>query len=198
MKKKIDINCDMGESYYDKKIGNDSKIMPFITSSNIACGFHGGDPNTIRKTIELAIEYDVKIGAHPSYFDLEGFGRRKINLELNELESIILYQVSALKGITESYGKKLHHVKPHGALYNMASINDDIAETIVLTIKKIDPNLKLYGPSKMKWKEISKKHKIEYVSEVFSDRNYNDNLTLVDRNLENSMITHIRELQNND
>ena len=191
MIKKIDINCDMGESYYDKKIGNDSKIMPFITSCNIACGFHGGDPNTIKKTIELAIEYDVKIGAHPSFFDLEGFGRRKVDLELNELESIILYQVSALKGITESYGKKLHHVKPHGALYNIASVNDDIAETIVLTIKKIDPNLKLYGPSKMKWKEISKKHKIEYVSEVFSDRNYNDNLTLVDRNNENSMITDI-------
>ena len=154
MTKKIDINCDMGESYYDKKIGNDSKIMPYITSCNIACGFHGGDPNTIKKTIELAIEYDVKIGAHPSFFDLEGFGRRKVDLELNELESIILYQVSALKGITESYGKKLHHVKPHGALYNIASVNDDIAETIVLTIKKIDPNLKLYGPSKMKWKEI--------------------------------------------
>lgn len=191
MTKKIDINCDMGESYYDKKIGNDSKIMPYITSCNIACGFHGGDPNTIKKTIELAIKYDVKIGAHPSFFDLEGFGRRKVDLELNELESIILYQVSALKGITESYGKNLHHVKPHGALYNIASVNDDIAETIVLTIKKIDPNLKLYGPSKMKWKEISKKHKIEYVSEVFSDRNYNDNLTLVDRNNENSMITDI-------
>ena len=190
MKKKIDINCDMGESYYNKKIGNDSKIMPFITSCNIACGFHGGDPKTIKKTIELAIKYDVKI-AHPSYFDIEGFGRRKVNIELNELESILLYQVSALKGITESYGKKLHHVKPHGALYNMASINDDIAETIVLTIKQIDSNLKLYGPSKMKWKEISQKHKIEYVSEVFSDRNYNDNLTLVDRNLENSMITDI-------
>ena len=191
MTKKIDINCDMGESYYDKKIGNDSKIMPYITSCNIACGFHGGDPNTIKKTIELAIKYDVKIGAHPSFFDLEGFGRRKVDLELNELESIILYQVSALKGITESYGKNLHHVKPHGALYNIASVNDDIAETIVLSIKKIDPNLKLYGPSKMKWKEISKKHKIEYVSEVFSDRNYNDNLTLVDRNNENSMITDI-------
>ena len=191
MKKKIDINCDMGESYYNKKIGNDSKIMPFITSCNIACGFHGGDPKTIKKMIELAIKYDVKIGAHPSYFDIEGFGRRKVNIELNELESILLYQVSALKGITESYGKKLHHVKPHGALYNMASINDDIAETIVLTIKQIDSNLKLYGPSKMKWKKISQKHKIEYVSEVFSDRYYNDNLTLVDRNLENSMITDI-------
>ena len=165
--KYIDLNCDMGESYYDKIVGNDSKIMPYITSCNIACGFHGGDPLTIRKTIKLAIDNKVKIGAHPSYFDLEGFGRRKIHLNLKELESIILYQVSAIKGITEYYGEKLHHVKPHGALYNMASIDDNIAEVIVLTIKKINPKLKLYGPSKMKWKKISQKHGIKYVSEVF-------------------------------
>ncbi len=193
MTKKIDINCDMGESYYDKRIGNDSKIMPYISSCNIACGFHGGDPLTIRKTIELAIKNNVKIGAHPSYFDLEGFGRRKITLDSDELESIILYQVSALKGITESYGIKLHHVKTHGALYNMASIDNNIAETIVKTIKKIDPELKLYGPSKMKWKEISEKHNIKYISEVFSDRNYNDDLSLVDRNNKNSMITDISD-----
>ena len=193
MTKKIDINCDMGESYYDKRIGNDSKIMPYISSCNIACGFHGGDPLTIRKTIELAIKNNVKIGAHPSYFDLEGFGRRKITLDSDELESIILYQVSALKGITESYGIKLHHVKTHGALYNMASIDNNIAETIVKTIKKIDPELKLYGPSKMKWKEISKKHNIKYISEVFSDRNYNDDLSLVDRHNKNSMITDISD-----
>ncbi len=193
MTKKIDINCDMGESYYDKRIGNDSKIMPYISSCNIACGFHGGDPSTIRKTIELAIQNNVKIGAHPSYFDLEGFGRRKITLDSDELESIILYQVSALKGITESYGIKLHHVKTHGALYNMASIDNNIAETIVQTIKKIDPELKLYGPSKMKWKEISEKHNIKYISEVFSDRNYNDDLSLVDRNNKNSMITDIND-----
>jgi len=191
MTKKIDINCDMGESYYDNKVGNDAKIMPFVTSCNIACGFHGGDPKTIRSTIELAIKNNVNIGAHPSYFDLEGFGRRKIALDSDELESIILYQVSALKGITESYGKKLHHVKPHGALYNMASVDDKIAEVIVLAIKKIDPDLKLYGPSKMNWKNISNKHHIRYVSEVFSDRNYNENLTLVDRNKKNSMITDI-------
>ncbi len=193
MTKKIDINCDMGESYYDKRIGNDSKIMPYISSCNIACGFHGGDPSTIRKTIKLAIQNNVKIGAHPSYFDLEGFGRRKITLDSDELESIILYQVSALKGITESYGIKLHHVKTHGALYNMASIDNNIAETIVQTIKKIDPELKLYGPSKMKWKEISEKHNIKYISEVFSDRNYNDDLSLVDRNNKNSMITDIND-----
>ena len=193
MTKKIDINCDMGESYYDKRIGNDSKIIPYISSCNIACGFHGGDPLTIRKTIELAIQNNVKIGAHPSYFDLEGFGRRKITLDSDELESIILYQVSALKGITESYGIKLHHVKTHGALYNMASIDNNIAETIVQTIKKIDPELKLYGPSKMKWKEISEKHNIKYISEVFSDRNYNDDLSLVDRHNKNSMITDISD-----
>ena len=189
MKEKIDINCDMGESYYDKKIGNDSKIMPFITSCNIACGFHGGDPNTIRKTIEQAIKYNVKIGAHPSYFDIEGFGRRKINLRLSELESIILYQVSALKGITKSYGKKLHHIKPHGALYNMASKDLNIAEIIVKTIKKINSNLILYGPSMNKWKELSEDNGIRYFSEVFSDRNYNDDLTLVDRKLNDAMIT---------
>ncbi len=191
MNKKIDINCDMGESYYDNKVGNDAKIMPFVTSCNIACGFHGGDPKTIRSTIELAIKNNVNIGAHPSYFDLGGFGRRKIALDSDELESIILYQVSALKGITESYGKKLHHVKPHGALYNMASVDDKIAEVIVLAIKKIDSNLKLYGPSKMNWKNISEKNNIKYISEVFSDRNYNENLTLVDRNKENSMIADV-------
>jgi len=191
MIKKVDINCDMAESYYKNKIGNDSKIMPFITSCNIACGFHGGDPKTIKSTIELAIENNVNIGAHPSYFDIEGFGRRKTSLDSDELESILLYQISAIKGITESYGIKLHHVKPHGALYNMASVDDKIAEVIVLAIKKIDSNLKLYGPSKMNWKNISEKNNIKYISEVFSDRNYNENLTLVDRNKENSMITDV-------
>ena len=155
MTKKIDINCDMGESYYDKKIGNDSKIMPYITSCNIACGFHGGDPNTIKKTIELAIKYDVKIGAHPSYFDLEGFGRRKVNLKLNELESIILYQVSALKGITESYGKKLHHVKPHGALYNKAVNDEDTALGIIEAIKSISSDLIHVVLAGSKWESLA-------------------------------------------
>lgn len=191
MIKKVDINCDMGESYYENIIGNDIELMKYITSCNIACGFHGGDPNTIRSTVELALNNKVNIGAHPSYFDIEGFGRRKVILKSDELESILLYQVAALKGIIETYGVKLNHVKPHGALYNMATIDDTIAEVIVLAIKKIDPNLKLYGPSKMKWKNISEKHGIKYVSEVFSDRNYNEDLTLVDRKNENSMITSV-------
>ncbi len=184
----VDINCDMGESYYDKIIGNDSKIMPFITSCNIACGFHGGDPKTINKTIDIAIENEVKIGAHPSYHDIDGFGRNIMNIDMKELETILLYQISAIKGILNSKGKDLHHVKPHGALYNMASVDDNIANTIVKTIKIIDPNLKLYGPSMLKWKNISEEFGIQYISEVFSDRNYNDDLTLVNRDNKNAMI----------
>jgi UPF0271 protein len=189
MRKFIDLNCDMGESYYDKIIGNDEKILPYITSCNIACGFHGGDSETISKTILLAIQNNVKIGAHPSFHDIEGFGRRKYTLKSKELESILLYQISALKGMAESFGAKLNHVKPHGALYNMASIDLKIAEIIVKSIKKVDPNLILYGPSMNKWKELSENHGIKYLSEVFSDRNYNDDLSLVDRKLSNAMIT---------
>ena len=185
----VDINCDMGESYYVKTIGNDSKIIPYITSCNIACGFHGGDPKTISKTIDIAIENEVKIGAHPSYHDIDGFGRKIMNIDIKELETILLYQISAIKGILNSKGKDLHHVKPHGALYNMASVDDNIASTIVKTIKIIDPNLKLYGPSMLKWKNISEKFGIQYISEVFSDRNYNDDLTLVSRDKKNAMIT---------
>jgi len=189
MRKFIDLNCDMGESYYDKKIGCDEKILPFITSCNIACGFHGGDPETISKTILLAIQNNIKIGAHPSFRDIEGFGRRKFNLKSKELESILLYQISSVKGMTESLGAKLNHVKPHGALYNIASKDLKIAEIIVKTIKKIDSNLILYGPSMNKWKELSESNGVRYLSEVFSDRNYNDDLSLVDRKLKDAMIT---------
>ena len=188
MKKYIDLNCDMGESFYERKVGNDELIMPFITSCNIACGFHGGDPETIIKTINLALSNNVKVGAHPSLYDLEGFGRRKLKVSHNEIKSLLIYQISTLIGITSFLGSKLHHVKVHGALYNMASLDDEIATTIVKTIHDIDPNLKLYGPSMLKWGDISKKFGIEYVPEVFSDRNYNDDLTLVDRNNKNAII----------
>lgn len=191
--KKIDINCDMGESYYDIKVGNDYKIMPFITSCNIACGFHGGDPKTISNTIDCALDKNVKIGAHPSFHDIKGFGRKIIKVSDRQLKNQILYQVSALKGMVESKGGRLNHIKPHGALYNMASIDDEIAKTIVKVIKNIDPNLKLYGPSMLRWKSISENIGINYVSEVFSDRNYNDDLTLVNRNNNKAMITNPKE-----
>lgn len=126
-KNKIDINCDMGESYGRFKIGNDADIFPLISSCNIACGFHGGDPLHIEDTIKLALKHKVAIGAHPSYPDLAGFGRRQMHLEASELKALIKYQVAALKGMTESLGGRLTFVKPHGALYNSASDNIDEA-----------------------------------------------------------------------
>ena len=190
MKEYIDLNCDMGESFYEKKVGNDEAIMPYITSCNVACGFHGGDPKTIIKTVELAIKNNVKVGAHPSLYDLEGFGRRRMKINEEELISLLIYQISSLYGITKYLGTNLHHVKVHGALYNMASEDDQIARLIVNTVSEIDPNLKIYGPSMLKWKIIAEEGGLEYVSEVFSDRNYNDDLTLVDRKNQNAIINN--------
>tara|TARA_Y100000741_G_scaffold212795_1_gene162074 strand:+ start:1930 stop:2688 length:759 start_codon:yes stop_codon:yes gene_type:complete len=190
MKKYIDLNCDMGESFYEKKVGNDEAIMPYITSCNVACGFHGGDPKTIIKTVELAIKNNVKVGAHPSLYDLKGFGRRRMKINEGELISLLIYQISSLYGISKYLGTNLHHVKVHGALYNMASEDDQIARLIVNTVSEIDPNLKIYGPSMLKWRIIAEEGGLEYVSEVFSDRNYNDDLTLVDRKNQNAIINN--------
>ena len=190
MKEYIDLNCDMGESFYEKKVGNDEAIMPYITSCNVACGFHGGDPKTIIKTVELAIKNNVKVGAHPSLYDLEGFGRRRMKINEGELISLLIYQISSLYGISKYLGTNLHHVKVHGALYNMASEDDQIARLIVNTVSEIDPNLKIYGPSMLKWRIIAEERGLEYVSEVFSDRNYNDDLTLVDRKNQTAIINN--------
>ncbi|MAR64991.1 MAG: lactam utilization protein LamB [Flammeovirgaceae bacterium] len=190
MKEYIDLNCDMGESFYEKKVGNDEAIMPYITSCNVACGFHGGDPKTIIKTVELAIKNNVKVGAHPSLYDLKGFGRRRMKINEGELISLLIYQISSLYGISKYLGTNLHHVKVHGALYNMASEDDQIARLIVNTVSEIDPNLKIYGPSMLKWRIIAEEGGLEYVSEVFSDRNYNDDLTLVDRKNQNAIINN--------
>lgn len=190
--KTIDINCDMGESYGRFLIGNDKEIMPYISSCNIACGFHGGDPLTINNTIILALQNNVKVGAHPSYPDLLGFGRRAFNIHQDELMAVLLYQISSVKGMTEALGGKLHHVKPHGALYNAACKDDMIAAIICKCIKRIDPQLFVYG-SGTNWKKIAEDGGIMFVSEVFADRNYNDDLSLVSRSEENALIQNINE-----
>lgn len=191
--KTIDINCDMGESYHGSKVGNDEKIMPYISSCNIACGFHGGDPLTIEKTIKLALQHGVKFGAHPSYPDLEGFGRRPMNLVPEELEALLKYQIGALKGMAEALGGKLHHVKAHGALYNTAAKDDTVADSIIKATKAVDPTLFIYGPSGRRWKEVAEGAGVTYISEVFSDRNYNDDLTLVFRTEPEAIINDIEE-----
>ncbi|MCR9250302.1 MAG: 5-oxoprolinase subunit PxpA [bacterium] len=179
--KSIDINCDMGESFWTKKIGQDTEIMPYISSANIACGFHGGDPITISKTISNALKYNVSIGAHPSFWDLDGFGREEINMSKNDLKDILFYQISAVKGMVEAQGGKLNHVKPHGALYNMAAKSEEYSEAIVEVISQIDTGLKLFGlPNSITVKKANES-KISFIAEAFSDRSYNDDGTLVSR-----------------
>ena len=143
----IDLNCDMGESFGAWTLGTDAELMDFVSSVNIACGFHAGDATVIRKTVETAIAKNLRVGAHPSFPDLQGFGRRETKMSPSEIFDIVLYQVAALKGICEASGAKLHHVKPHGALYNQAAKDKPTAKAIASAVKGIDANLIFYGLS---------------------------------------------------
>jgi len=169
---RIDINCDMGESYGNFTIGNDKAIFPYITSCNIACGFHGGDPLHIEKTIQGALAYAVQIGAHPSYPDLAGFGRRKMQIKSDELRAIIKYQVAALKGMVESLGGKLTYVKPHGALYNTAAHQTEEAWAIIKAVQEIDSELYLMGLAGSPIADLAQKLQVPFIAEAFADRKY--------------------------
>ncbi|GAA4847294.1 5-oxoprolinase subunit PxpA [Algivirga pacifica] len=177
----IDINADIGESYGAYTIGNDKELLQLISSCNIACGFHAGDPDVMRETIELAIKQGVNIGAHPGYADLHGFGRRHIPMTHESLFNLMLYQVSALKGMVEAMGGKLHHVKPHGALYNDAARDEGIAQAIVKAIAAVDNELKLFGLSGSLVGEVAADIGLEFVHEVFLDRRYQSDGSLVPR-----------------
>ena len=177
----IDINCDMGESYGRFKVGNDENIFPYITSCNIACGFHGGDPFHIEKTIKDALDHGVQIGAHPSYPDLAGFGRRKMQLDRDELKALIKYQIAALKGMTESLGGKLIYVKPHGALYNTAANDESETVTIIQAIQEIDSDLALMGLAGSIMEKCSKEKGILFIAEAFADRTYEADGKLMSR-----------------
>ncbi len=184
----IDLNCDMGESFGAWQIGRDAELMDYVSSINIACGFHAGDASVIRKTIETAIKKDVAIGAHPSFPDLQGFGRRAMSLSAQEIFDVVLYQVSALKGICEAFGATLHHVKPHGALYNQAAKDAELAEAIAKAVKTIDKNLILYGLSNSFLISEAEKINLKTASEVFADRTYQADGTLTPRSQPNALI----------
>ena len=142
---KIDLNCDMGESFGQYKLGDDEAVMPFITSANIACGFHVGDPMVLQSAIRLAKKYNVAIGAHPSWPDLQGFGRREMNLSPEEAEAVVLYQIGVLAGFAKAEGIELRHVKPHGALYNQAAMDRILANAIARAVKAFSADLILVG-----------------------------------------------------
>ncbi len=183
----------MGESFGAWRMGSDAELMNYVSSVNIACGFHAGDATTMRKTVELAVEKGVAIGAHPSYPDLQGFGRRDMSLSMQEVFDIVLYQVSALKGICEASGGKLHHVKPHGALYNRAARDGELAHGIARAVWKIDPNLVVYGLSGSYLITEAEKYGLQTASEVFADRTYTVDGTLTPRSHPDAVIGNTQD-----
>ena len=184
--KTIDLNCDMGESYGAWKMGNDAEVMRYITSANIACGFHGGDPATIRKTVALALERGVAIGAHPSLPDRQGFGRRVMQIKPQEMYDLVVYQAGAVEAFARAAGARLHHVKCHGALYNMAATDEALSEAMVRAVK--DLGVMLYALSNSKNHAVAKKAGIPVAGEVFADRGYADDGTLAPRDLPGGLI----------
>ncbi|MFT6052848.1 MAG: UPF0271 protein [Halioglobus sp.] len=179
------LNCDLGESYGSWKMGMDDQVMPFIDQANIACGFHGGDPLTIRNTLSLARQNDVTVGAHPAYPDLVGFGRRSMKLSTDELSAALLYQISALDGMARSEGLELQYVKPHGALYNDMMANTDIRSVIMDTLAGYYRPLSLLvqaTPNADKHREEAKDRKINIQFEAFADRCYDTDGALLPRN----------------
>jgi 5-oxoprolinase (ATP-hydrolysing) subunit A len=180
---KIDLNCDLGEG-----VGNDEAIMPFITSANIACGFHAGDENTMRETIRLAKRFQVNIGAHPSWEDRENFGRKEMNLSPKEAEKIIQYQIEMFVKICKEENANLTHVKPHGALYNQAARDDELAKAIVHAIKGVGEDLILIGLAGSSSIEAGIKMGLRVAREGFPDRRYNLDGSLMSRNISGAVI----------
>lgn len=186
---KIDINCDMGEN-----LGNDEDIMPYITSANIACGCHAGDEMSMRTTVQLAKKYEVVIGAHPGWKDREGFGRREMSRSPSEVETLVLYQIGALYAIAKAESVELHHVKPHGALYNQAAQDPVLASAIARAVKRFSPDLLLVGLAGSELTKAGVEAGLRVAGEGFPDRNYDPDGTLVSRRQANAIIESPEEV----
>ncbi|WP_136481280.1 5-oxoprolinase subunit PxpA [Cognatitamlana onchidii] len=183
MKTRIDINADVGEG-----VGNESEIMPFISSCNIACGGHAGGIKTMRTVVGLAKENKVKIGAHPSFPDKENFGRQIIDMPCTALYTSIKNQIKDLIEVLDDYHLQIHHVKPHGALYNLAAVDEKTAQVVVEVMRGLMLRAKLYVPYKSVIAKVAIEQNIPIMYEAFADRNYNDDLTLVSRDLDYAII----------
>lgn len=186
----IDLNADLGESYGNYKVGSDAEIIPLISSANVACGFHAGDPAVMIETVKRIKESDATgLGAHPGFPDLMGFGRRYMELSDDEVHGIMLYQLSALDGIARTYGLELNHVKPHGALYNATFKDENLARVIAQAVKAFNPKLKLMGLANNNLVKAGKTAGLNVINEVFADRAYENDGTLVSRSKDGAMIT---------
>lgn len=184
----IDINCDMGESFGAYRLGDDGAIMPYISSANIACGWHAGDPMVMAETVRLAVDHEVAIGAHPGFPDLLGFGRRAMGTFPGEIKNYIIYQIAALSGFARERGIKLQHVKPHGALYNLAANDERAANEVISAVKAFDPELILVTSAGSLCAEMAGSAGLKVAKEAFPDRAYLSNGQLVPRTMEGSVI----------
>lgn len=185
---KVDLNSDLGESFGCYKIGMDEEVLKHITSANIACGFHAGDPIQMDKTVKLAMKNNVQIGAHPGFMDVIGFGRREMKISKDEVKAYVKYQLGALNSFVISNGANIQHVKAHGALYNMAAKDYDIALSIAQAVYEVDKNIILLGLANSSIIDAGKDVGLRVANEVFADRAYNSDGTLVSRSLEGAII----------
>ncbi|MTI70455.1 MAG: 5-oxoprolinase subunit PxpA [Firmicutes bacterium] len=189
----VDLNCDLGESFGNYVLGSDEKILDYVTSINVACGFHAGDPIVMDETVKMAIKKGVSIGAHPGYPDLLGFGRRNMDISLKEAKAYMIYQIGALKAFVEANGGKLQHVKPHGAMYNKAAKDYNLAKALAEAVYEVDKEIIFMGISNLESVKAAKDTGLKVANEVFADRAYNKDGTLVSRKKEGSVIHDTRK-----
>ncbi|MQF80343.1 LamB/YcsF family protein [SAR202 cluster bacterium AD-493-K16_JPT_193m] len=188
----VDFNCDMGESFGQYKLGCDEEVIKYITSANVACGFHAGDPQSMQYTVELAEKHGVAIGAHPAFPDLQGFGRRNMSVTPTEARNDVAYQIGALQAFTKSH--RLQHVKPHGAMYNMAVNNTDLAKAINEAVLETDPGMIIIVLAGSIWANLAREMGLKVAEEAFADRALNADGTLVPRTQHGSIIHDLQEV----
>lgn len=184
----VDLNSDLGESFGNYTIGMDEEILKYVSSANVACGWHGGDPLVMEKTVCMAKEFGTAVGAHPGFPDLMGFGRRNMIVTPEETKAYMKYQLGALMAFTKSHGLKIQHVKPHGAFYNMAAVDDKMARAMCEAVYEVDKDIIFMGLAGSKMITEAEKVGLQTASEVFADRAYNEDGTLVSRKLPGAMI----------
>lgn len=189
----VDLNSDLGEAFGRYSLGRDEEVLSFITSANIACGFHASDPDVMARTVDDAVKKDVCIGAHPGMPDLMGFGRRELKVSPEEAGNLVTYQLGALEGFLHKHRVKLKHVKPHGALYNMAAKDPALSRAITRAVQEFDPELILMGLAGSELVKAAKSAGLKYANEFFSDRAYEEDGTLVSRRKEGAMVTDEEE-----
>jgi UPF0271 protein len=190
----IDLNADIGESFGVWMMGNDGGVLPYLTSVNVACGFHGGDPLTMDRTVTAALERGIRVGAHPSFPDLRGFGRREMHPSPEEVETDVLYQAGALRAFVESRGGRLWHVKPHGALYNQAARDPRLAQAIARGVRRLGGGVTLVGPATSEiFRDAAAREGVVYAGEAFIDRSYEPDGSLVSRGIPGALLESGRQ-----